>query len=569
MSFSAPGVQVTPSQNKLYGALRELVARRGKEDLFFLAKYVLGADRLKAGRSRFDWHHKELCDDLMRMARKRHDGMKQAYVVQWPRGTMKSTIVNRAFCVWILLNEPNARILIDCESATNAGRFLKAIKSYFESPFIQELYGVLYDKRKNWSDEAITVLRTADGIQEPSVDIGGVDKEKTSNHYDYIISDDIVGETNSKTISQIQKVITHASLYTNLLDSEGLEIYSMTRWAFGDLGEHVEEENKAAAKDCRPAPYVINRKPAFKEDAAGKFTTEVEFTTLHTHASLLQALNKLKPYQFSCQMLLRPQSPASAPFKKEWLRYIGEHCPDIPMGIAPAGCKVYIAVDPAMARKATSDYTAIVVAAIGPDFKIYILDIHRGRYTKKEIYDTLVALNQMYKPEQIGVEAVFKMTEVMLYLKMQSQMHGTALPLKTFRTQTTNKGRRIMGLQPIMQAGKFYMRRRVGDFIYLEDQILKFDEKRIDVQENDVLDSTAYFTEMMNKPEEGTEPAFFENENWAEEIERFNEQAKREGRKEKKMPSLALVRSMEWQHAKANRVENQDRFVPLSELVMA
>ncbi len=550
-----------------YSALREMVCRRAKADLFFLAKYVLGADRVKAGRSKFDFHHEELCRDLMRMAAKRLDGMKQAYVLQWPRGTMKSTILT-AFCIWILLNDPNARILIDCESATNAGRFLKVIKGYFESPAFQEIFGVLYDKRKGWSEESITITRTADGIKEPSIDIGGVEKEKTGNHYDYILSDDIVGETNSKTIGQIQKAINHAALYTPLLDSEGLEIYAMTRWAFNDLGEHIHDENKAALKDCRPAPYVINRKPAFKEDAAGNFTDVIEFPTLHSRNSLMQALNKLKPYQFSCQMLLRPQSPTGAPFRREWLKYIGEHCEDIPLGHTPPGATVYIAVDPAMAQRATSDYTSIAVAAITPDFKIFVIDIVRGHFTKKEIYDHLVALNTLYRPAQIGVEAVFKMKEVLLYIEMQAKLEGKILPLKTFKSQTTNKANRILGLQPLVQHGKFYMRRRMGDFVYLEDQMLKFDPVRIDAQENDVLDSVAYFVEMMHGPEKSTPTDDYVGDDWLERLEEFNKKAKEDGRPQKKILSYSTVRAMQWQRAKAEMVTDENKYVTNSSLVL-
>lgn len=556
-------VVVSDTEARFYGALGETVARRAKEDLFFLAKYVLGADRIKAGRSKFDWHHEQLCRDLMKMARQRFDGSKRGYVVEWPRGTMKSTIVAIAFPIWILLNEPNARILIDCENATKATRYLKVIKSYFESAFFQELFGVLYDPRKDWNEERLCVLRTSDGIKEPSIDVGGAEKDKTSMHYDYIIPDDVSAETNSRTVDQIQKVIGHVGQYIPLLDSDGLMVFSMTRWAFGDIGEWIEEENKAAMLDARPAPFIINRKPAYKEDVNGKFTEELEFPLLHSRSTLLHALNTLKSYQFSCQYLLRPMSPTTAAFQRSWLKWIGEDCPDIPMFSAPDGSTVYITVDPALAQKDKSDYTAFVVAAVKPDFSVYILDVVRGHFTRMEIWDKLVELNECYKPAAIGVEAVFKMKDIYLFLKMQAQMNNKVLPFREFTTTSVNKAARIMGLQPLMQAGKFYMRRRVGDFVHLEDEILKFDPRRITAQTNDCLDAAAYLTEMMNKPEEKRPHQFYHEEDWMEKLEEENKVARKVGRPEKPIPSQSYVRMRRAHEAKKNG-NTGSKVVPLS-----
>lgn len=547
------------TEKRFYGALGEMVARKAKADLFFLTKFVLGADRIKSGRSKFDHHHEALCRDLMRMYQKRFDGMKQGYVVQWPRGTMKSTITTIAFPIWCLLQDPNLRILIDCENATKAERFLRVIKAFFESPLCHELFGVLYDPKKDWNNDRLCLKRTADGIKEPSIDVGGAEKDKTGNHYDIIIPDDVSGETNSRTLEQIQKVIRHVGQYLPLLDSDGLQLFAMTSWAFGDISEWVQDENEAARRDVRPEPYIINRLPAYKENAKGEFTEELEFPLLHSRATLLQALNILKPYQFSCQYLLRPMSPSTAAFRRDWIKWIGTDCLDIPIGSKPADSTIYITVDPALTQKDDSDYTAIVVAALKPDFTIYILDVQRGHWTRKEIFDQLVALNELYRPASIGMEAVFRMKDIFLYMKIQAQTNGIVLPIKTLTTTSTNKAARIMGLQPIMQAGRFYMRRKVGDFIHLEDEILKFDPRRIDAQQNDCLDATAYFVEMFNKPDEKAPGAFFERENWREEMEEQNAAKAKAGMATDKVPDQSTVRML---RAKAAKQANAGRVIP-------
>lgn len=553
---------------QFFGALSEVVARKAKEDLFFLAKYVLGADRIKSGRSKFDWHHEALCKDLMKMEATRTQGMKRGYVVQWPRGTMKSTITTVAFPIWLLLRDPNLRILIDCENATKAERFMRVIKAHFESPLFHELFGELYDPKKDWNNERLCLKRSAVGTKEPSIDVGGAEKDKTGNHYDVIIPDDVSGETNSRTLDQIQKVIGHVGQYLALLDSDGFMVFAMTCWAFGDLAEWVIQENEAARRDIRPLPFIINRLPAYKEDKAGVFTDELEFPLLHSRATLLHALNILKPYQFSCQYLLKPQSPNSAAFRREWIKWIGEPggCDDIPFGQAPEGSNVYITVDPALTQKDDSDYTAIVVAALKSDFSIYVLEVQRGHWTRMEIFDRLVALNDLYRPQMIGMEAVFRMKDIFLYIKMQAQTKGFALPIKSLTTTSTNKAARIMGLQPLMQSGRFYMRRRVGDFIHLEDEIIKFDPRRIDAQRNDCLDATAYFVELFDKPDSGKAGAFYTKENWREEMEKSNEGRRASGLKAEKIPDQSTVRMMKARAAKATR--KQDPYVSLSSFVM-
>lgn len=570
-SLLAANTTPREKETKFYGVLAELVARRSKEDLFFLAKWVLGVDRVKAGRSKFDWHHEELCKDLMFMSKKRFDGAKQGYVVQWPRGVMKSTITTVAYAIWILLNEPNVRILIDCETATKALNYQKVIRAYFESAFFQELFGVLYNPRTDWNDERMCVLRTVAGIKEASITCGGAEKDRTGDHYDYIISDDVVGETNSKTVEQIQKVINHVGQYTPLLDSDGLIIFSMTRWAFGDLGEWIEQEVAAAVRDFRPPPFVINRKPAYKEIPGGGFDENaIEFSLLHTRATLLHALNTLKAYQFSCQYLLRPASPQGASFQHKWIKWIGQDCDDIPLGGSPRGANIYITLDPATSKKDKADFSAIIVAAVMPDFTIYILEVIRGHWTGKEIYEKLDALCITYwdagkQNIAIGMETVFKQNDIFLEIKMQAQLHNRVLPIRPFKTSQASKANRILGLQPLMQAGRFYMRRRIQDSVFLEDEIVKFDPKRIDSQKNDCLDSAAYLVEMINKPDDVRAGDPYAAEDWKEKLEETNKERKKAGFALEKIPDQATLRMLKWHKVQEARGRHPgETILPLS-----
>lgn len=552
---------------KFYGALRELVSRRCREDLFFLCKFVLGSTRFKEGIDRFDWHHKKECDTLMALWKGRHENdLKPFHVVRWPRGTLKSTIVSIGFPIWLGLQDPNIRILLDSENSAIAGRWLKAIKSQMEGQFFQELFGQTYDRNVRWNLEELTLIRTDDSLKEPTYDIGGVDKEKTSQHYEVILSDDIVGKTNSRTVEQVQKVNEHATLYRPLLDPGGFGVMSMTRWDHYDLGAQVDKENEDAVRECRPKPYTISHYACYKlvDGKQDRFDLDtLEFPTLHTKPELRHARRIMGEYQFSCNYLVYPMSPTTAAFKREWFR---PSYHDLGLGVSPPGSNVYIAVDPAMSQNKRSDYTAIVVAAITSKFDIYILDIEREHYTEKQIWESLVRLNTLWKPKAIGMESVFKMKNIYLYVKEQSAMHGNVLPIREFTTTGIAKGQRIMGLQPFAESGKIHLRNPNApgceNFAVLEKEFGEFDVKKINTQRNDVIDATGYFIEMMNRPIDEIPKEYWEDPLWKEKMEKMQET-----NPELKIPSQSQVRAAKFAKFRQSRVKRVD-VQPLSRIIL-
>lgn len=58
-----------------------------------------------------------------------------------PRGCFKSSLCSEAFPVWLILRNPNLRIMIDSEVYTNSKNFLRQIKHHLESPRVTELFG--------------------------------------------------------------------------------------------------------------------------------------------------------------------------------------------------------------------------------------------------------------------------------------------------------------------------------------------------------------------------------------------------------------------------------------------
>jgi predicted phage terminase large subunit-like protein len=499
-------VQANSEIKEFYEIVRELEKRRCKDDLFYLSKFVLGKATLEKGADAMDWHHEKLCKDLMRLWRDRKDkNTKTTMKVEWPRGTLKSTICSVYFPVWVLLNDPETRILIESETATNANRFLSLIKSCFEAKHLQHLFGMLYDPRNRWNLEQLTLNRKQD-YKEPSVDTGGVEVEKTGQHYDLYIGDDLQGKTNSQTRDQIEKVILHAKSVYSLLNPSGMALFPGTRWAHSDLGGYMDELNEEDDLLMRPRSIEVSRYTCWKLDKGGAMVWgDPEFPTLLPVEELHDMRAKQGPYVFSCNYLLNPTSDENAVFKSQWLRYHNKTDDEL----RKEGCEFYIAVDPAGEKGFDgSDYTAIIIAAISPRYDIYITDVIRDHMTRKTMADTLFALTDQFKPRSIGMEAVLKFRELYTWLKMEAKLKERWLPIREFTTSNKIKQSRIKELQPICEAGKFYIRR---EHKHLEDEMLRFPKGKHD----DCLDAAAYVLEFLQVPVALQPKQFWEKDpNW-------------------------------------------------------
>ncbi len=154
-----------------------------------------------------------------------------------PRGCLKSTLACVAYPIWLMLNNPDIRILIDSELYTNSKTFLREIKAHLQSPKITELFGQF--KSDPWNESEIIIKQRTKNLKEASITVGGVGTTKVGQHYDVIIHDDMNSEQNSNTPEGCQKVINHYRANIPILEPQGTMIIIGTRWSELDLIGHV------------------------------------------------------------------------------------------------------------------------------------------------------------------------------------------------------------------------------------------------------------------------------------------------------------------------------------------
>jgi len=199
---------------------------------------------------------KYLCTQMLQMTAwdTLHDGLERFLtesgpekLILMPRGHLKSSIVTVGYTIQQLLINPNTRILITHATWKGARRFIRQISEYFTfNSMLSKIYGDFRVQERTWTRDEITIgQRTLATIKESSVSTAGLETALTGSHFDLIIHDDLVEESNINTGDQIEKVINFYRNSRPLLDPGGRMIVIGTRWAEDDLyGMIIKELSK-------------------------------------------------------------------------------------------------------------------------------------------------------------------------------------------------------------------------------------------------------------------------------------------------------------------------------------
>lgn len=211
-------------------AYKEALRLSYKGSLFKTAKYLLGYKDIKS------YTHSNICESLQAPTTRK--------LIVCPRGAFKSSIASVAYPIWLLINDPNKRILLDSEIFTNSRNFIREIKGHLESPDFIDLFGN-WKTKHDWTQSTLTISVRSKNKKESSITAGGVGTVKTGQHFDVIIGDDLNSHKNSNTLDGRKKVIEHYRYYTSLLDPGGTIVIIGTRYAEDDvIGYILENEVK-------------------------------------------------------------------------------------------------------------------------------------------------------------------------------------------------------------------------------------------------------------------------------------------------------------------------------------
>ena len=188
------------------------------------------------------------------------------FMILWSRGLFKTSgvIVD---IVQSILNYPNIRICFLTGGDQLAKRQLARVKRVFEKPtkrfrfLFPEFCLKSVENKKikdennpdRWTDvlckmgnahEFTVPCRTNDTFAEPTFAISTAKSVKAGSHFELIFIDDLVNETNYRSVKLLEKCYQDYLDICPLLDPVGFMVLTGTRYSYGDTYERIQERAK-------------------------------------------------------------------------------------------------------------------------------------------------------------------------------------------------------------------------------------------------------------------------------------------------------------------------------------
>lgn len=485
----------------------DAVAERCKTDLFFLAKYILAPnpdlitekthlDVCEITRPllpgfdpktpvRFNPKTRYVNGKKDEKLSDQFDPNRNKLLILMPRGTFKSSLVTIGFTLQYLLNDPDARILIDSETYGKAKNFLAEIKGHLESnakyrKIFKHIHGVYPDDTKKdpsvrWTDAAVDLACRTVKKKEPSISCSGIDRSINGMHFDLIIEDDLHSEKNVTNKEQIQQVIDHRSLANSLLDPGMPKITIGTRWDFQDAYNYVLTKQRDS--------YNIILRKAVEDDG------ELLFPERLTHAFLEEQKRDQGAYIFSCQYMNNPVDDDTATFKHSYFRYKSwEDIKDKPINW-------FVAVDPSFEGQ-YSDYAAFVLAGLDAEQNLYVREVHRSKMNYSDIITLMFDWYHRYQPKRMALETIATQKNIQYMLNTEQKNRGVWLPVKEIKTRSNTKEDRVRSLAPYYEFGRVYHIEECKQLDDLEYELTHFPKGEND----DVIDALSTILEIATPP---------------------------------------------------------------------
>lgn len=425
--------------------IRRDLAEAASRDLYLLCKGVLGYPDLTEGC------HGHLCHW--------HDSNDaRLKLTLMPRGHLKTHVVTIGKTIQKVIRDQEARILIANETATNAEKFLSAIKLHAEANRrFRALYSHIIPVEPTvWNQQALTFLRR--GVYPtPTFTALGMTGAVTSQHFTHLCLDDLISEEAARSRLVMDDVINRASkLYSLMVDpsKDTMDVVG-TRWAFYDLYAYfMQRFPDKLARYIRSA--IEHGAPIWPE----RFTPEVL-------ADIRNDPLTGGEYNFSCLYMNNPRDVAVQDFNVQDLKFWRwsdneEHLVlynregEVEKVVDRADLDITITVDVRYEEKLSSDRDAIVVTGTTTSGDAIVLEAWGSRSNPLEVVAQLCHFIKRYEPRCIGIQKAGYEMSLKYHLRAECErlgLYARVVPVKPGGQGKTH----IRALQPVAATGHLYV----------------------------------------------------------------------------------------------------------------
>lgn len=175
---------------------------------------------------------------------------------------------------------------------------------------------------------------------------------------------------------------------------------------------------------------------------------------------------------YSAEHLNNPLDATQAYFKKDDFRPLPKNLPNL---------NYYAAVDFAISKSQTADYTAIAVVGIDDAGNLYLVEMVHGRLDPNESVAAIFDIEKRYNPGMFLVEKGTLAHSMGAMLRNEMRRRRSYPNLHPVST-SGDKRAKARGIQKIMRGGSMYFNMTADWFPAFEDELLRFDRGRHDDQ---------------------------------------------------------------------------------------
>ena len=361
------------------------------------------------------------------------------YLDLWAREHYKSTIITFGLTIQDILNDPEITVGIFSHTRPIAKGFLRQImREFATNEQLKQWFPEIFwsDPKKEspkWSEDDGLVLKRAGNPKESTIEAHGlVDGQPTSKHFRLMVYDDVVTRESVTSPDMIAKVTEAWELSRNLTAVGGRSRYIGTRYHFNDTYREI----------LRRGAAIERRHPATDSGSVEGRPVLMERIRLD------EKRREMGPFTFAAQMLLNPVADETQGFKEAWLNYYD--------GVnSGQGLNKYLLCDPANSKKASSDYTAMVVLGLGGDQNYYVLDAIRDRLSLTQRADALFELHRRWKPQRVGYEQYGLQSDIEHFRdRMARENYRFDIVALGGKISKIDRVRRLI---PSMESGRWYL----------------------------------------------------------------------------------------------------------------
>ena len=404
------------------------------------------------------WFNRIIAKELQQFYYDVMAGKQPRLIIQAPPRSGKSELFSRRFPAWAFGQNPNLQIIAASYSTDLASRMNRDVQRIIDSEEYQGVFPETTLNGKNIATVSGQSLRNSEIFEivghAGAYRSAGVGAGITGMGADIGIIDDPVKdakEANSQTIRDAVWDWYTTTFYTRLSPKSGI-LLGMTRWHEDDLAGRLLREMDNDGDQWRIVSF-----PAIAE-CDEEFRLEGE--ALHPERYDLERLTKIKKavgsQAWNALYQQRPSSKGGDIIKGAWFKRYS---------VLPRMKRIIITADTAQKTKQHNDYSVIIVAGLGVDGGLYVIDLIRGKWEAPELEQKLSDVWNKYR--SMSVHKVYVEDKSSGTSLIQNIQRKQRIPVEGVQVDT-DKYTRVLGVQGYIESGYIYL---PNDAEWIEDFI--------------------------------------------------------------------------------------------------